>query len=111
MLNLSKTCLMVFNDPGHNYKIELAGHIIEQVHVTKFLGVWLDDKLSWESHVNHIIKKMHSGLYAINLSKNIVDSKEKLLIYYAVVHSHLQYGICNWRSMLSKKHENQLQII
>jgi hypothetical protein len=36
----------------------LAGHTIEQVKVYKYLGVWVDDKLSFTVHGENLIRKL-----------------------------------------------------
>ena len=38
--------------------VTLAGHTIEQVKVYKYLGVWVDDKLSFTVHVENMIRKL-----------------------------------------------------
>lgn len=52
---------MVFSNARHvtNHVIAtLAGHTIEQVKVYKYLGVWVDDKLSFTVHVENLIRKL-----------------------------------------------------
>ena len=76
----------------------------------KFLGINLDDSLKWDTQVEHIINKIHSGLYALNQTKKLLDVKHKITLYYAIVHSHLQYGISIWGSLLSSKNLKRLQV-
>ena len=38
--------------------ITLDNIAVQQVEVTKFLGVWLDQHLSWKYHINHVAKKV-----------------------------------------------------
>ncbi len=35
-------------------RIELDGLEIERVHENKFLGVTVDDRLSWKPHIKHV---------------------------------------------------------
>ena len=35
----------------------------------KFVGVHLDEYLTWEKHVNHVINKVSSANFALNQSK------------------------------------------
>ena len=57
-LNLSKTVLMKFW-PGHaKYDIVIEGNTIPQVCTTKFLGITIDDKLNWRSHINNLHSKL-----------------------------------------------------
>ena len=32
----------------------------------KFVGVHLDENMSWEHHINHVINKISSSNYALN---------------------------------------------
>jgi lipoate-protein ligase B len=52
---------MVFSNARHvnNHVIAtLTGHTIEQVKVYKYLGVWVDDKLSFTVHVENLRRKL-----------------------------------------------------
>ena len=55
-LNVDKTTMMLFGKRKTNceIKITLNGITVPQVQSTKFLGVWLDDQLSWSTHVGVI---------------------------------------------------------
>lgn len=60
-LNVIKTNLMVFASakrapPDHT--ITINDTIIHNVHSIKFLGVRIDDQLSWKDHICGITKKI-----------------------------------------------------
>ena len=51
-----KTNFMIFqnkhnNKPDLNFKIEINDRNIDKVEVTKFLGILIDNYLSWKSHI------------------------------------------------------------
>ena len=50
---MSKTVLMQFWDT-HSMNIETDGMKIPDVKCTRFLGVYLDDHLTWDAHVDMI---------------------------------------------------------
>ena len=52
-LNIEKTSVMVFSKHmmKHQIKITLNSVTVPQVQSTKFLGVWIDDKLNWSTHI------------------------------------------------------------
>ena len=56
-LNVKKTSYMVFGNRhvNNNIKIRIDMEEIEKVHVTKFLGVYIDYRLDWKRHIDHII--------------------------------------------------------
>ena len=68
-LNVLKTNLLLFGSkpiPTNNnhFRLILDGNVIERVIVglTKFIGVFLDEKLKWTQHLNHISNKISKGL-------------------------------------------------
>ena len=65
-----------------NISIKLGNVEIKQVKDTKFLGLWLDEKLNWDWHVSHVKTKIASGLYALHTHK-------RLMLYYALINSHI----------------------
>ena len=58
-LNLSKTRMILFGNHRTNMKLEiLVDEInIERVNEIKFLGVMIDDKISWKSQIKHVQTK------------------------------------------------------
>ena len=38
-------------------KYQIRDYIIEQVHCTKYLGIYMDSKLAFTTHVDAIVKK------------------------------------------------------
>ena len=57
-LNLNKTVCMLFS-PKKITKIEIKMNnvVIPQVSNTKFLGIWIDEKLNWHVHTTKLIQK------------------------------------------------------
>jgi hypothetical protein len=66
------------------------------VPAIKFLGVYLDPKLNFNYHIMQIVKKISKSLYVIQSTKNLLSEKSLKSLYYALVHSHLIYGINVW---------------
>ena len=70
---------------------------------TKFLGVWIDSSLKWNTHFEELILKLAKGQYMLKCCKNIFSIQTKINIYYAHIYSHLVYGITIWGNMLTKE--------
>lgn len=62
----------------------------------KFLGIILDDCLSWKPHCEQLIAKLNSICYLIRSLKPILLKDQLLSIYHAQVGSRLRYGVCFW---------------
>jgi hypothetical protein len=53
---------------------------------TKFVGLIIDDTLSWKQHVDQIIKKIFTACYALRNIKYILPSDAQKPIYFARIH-------------------------
>ena len=69
---------------------------IELVHEAKFLGVIIDDKLSWTPHIQNLTKKLKCHIGCINRIKNNIPTKLHKQLYHTLFESHLTYGITVW---------------
>jgi len=100
-LNVSKTNFILFSPKSNDKnvgitKINLGIQSIQRVNSAKFLGIYIDDELQWDEHINHIYRKLASGCYAVNATKNILTVSNLKQLYYSLVHPHLSYGIILW---------------
>ena len=57
----------------------------------KLLGVYLDEFLTFDSHVDKICKKINSALYYLNSVKKFLSIKALTKLYYSLIHPHLVY--------------------
>ena len=60
------------------------------------LGITLDKKLTWSSHVDNICARLSRVLYLLRHLKGLVPSTYLRSAYYAFFNSILLYGICLW---------------
>jgi len=68
-LNLNKVYFIQFINKSidnPDIQIKLKNKQIEPVKKTKFLGLIIDDKLSWKGHINYVIPKLSSACYVMN---------------------------------------------
>ena len=105
-LNINKTCLLHFRSNcniDNTLEINYMNTTITNIPSVKFLGLLVDDTLSWDRHINHIASKLSSASYAINQSINAVRTITPLLsknalkmLYFSYAHSVISYGIIFW---------------
>ena len=95
VLNLSKTNLMLFSYKRNNPKLSIKINDIEiaEKSETTFLGVQLDNKLTWKSHVTHICSKISKSLAILRLVKSIFPKNVMKTIYMSLIYSYVNY--CN----------------
>ena len=95
-LNHSKTNYMLFSpqkECGKDFFLSINGQNIHRTAEAKYLGIYLDEKLKWDTHIQHLCKKLsqYCGLFC-HLRHNITQ-KHLLLLYHSLVYPHLLYGI------------------
>ena len=109
-LNVQKIHFLIFRPRNMIISEDLGVHNIDRVNYVTFFGIYIDDKLEWGEHIQHISKKISSGSYAISKSKRLLSLENLKLLYYSLVHSHLNYGTILWgaayRYRLNKLEKN-----
>ncbi len=78
------------DDPNKYFEIERI-HNGGQTKSFKLLGILLDEHLSFQYHIDTLCAKISKSLYIINRAKNLLPTSCLLTLYYALVHSHLNY--------------------
>ena len=100
-LNISKTKYMLFREKKMKVNFDQLNLKIDDVPIErigddcdtkffKFVGLHLDEHLSWAYQLNHIQAKLASGNYAINQIKNTLPPSIRKLIYNSLFRSHLE---------------------
>jgi hypothetical protein len=102
------------NDPSKIFPIERI-HNNGTTKSFKLLGVFLDEYLSFEAHINMLCSKVSRSLYIINRSKNFLPKEALLTLYYSLINSHLTYcssiyGCAN-KTTLKKLIQKQKQAV
>jgi hypothetical protein len=69
---------------------------ITEANQTKFLGIVLDSKLTWTEHIDHLCKKISTGIYVVRRIKWIAGLAAAKTAYFALVESHIRYGLLVW---------------
>lgn len=98
LLNSNKSNFISFSTKQTRSKLEpnlfINNQKLNQVENNKFLGLIVDQNLSWDKHVDHVVNKMASGLYALRQMANFCTTETLKTIYFALINPHLSYGIC-----------------
>ena len=66
------------------------------VTTAKSLGVTIDNKLDWSSHIDKLTKKVASGIGAIKRIEHLVPQATLLVIYQALIQPHFDYYNIVW---------------
>jgi hypothetical protein len=116
-VNITKTKYMIFrmkgkklnnntpeiiyneNEPGQPVDNSLIttleryhdNHPSKDCRTYKYLGIYLDEHLTLDTHTSHIVNKISSSLYCIKQAKHIIPLKGMKALYFALIHSYLSH--------------------
>lgn len=88
-----------------NKCLYLNGQKIKKLDKVKFLGVIIDDKLTWEAQIEHVKQKLNSSIVIIKRIKKFIPESEYLKLYNALFKSHISYCISCWGGIPKYKME------
>ena len=57
----------------------------------KYLGILLDENLTFNYHVDYICKKLSKAMFCLRRAKSVLNKKALITLYYSMFHSHLLY--------------------
>ena len=84
------------NIPDLNFKIEIDNKNIHKVEVTKFLGILIDNNLSWKSHTSHISKIISKYNGIIRKIRPYLNQYSLRTLYNTLVLPYLCYCTLVW---------------
>ena len=74
----------------------LNGRAVKQVSETKFLGVIIDENLSWRPQIDSVSRKLASCIGALYRIQDSVPKTLHKQLYHALFESHMTYCISVW---------------
>jgi exonuclease III len=101
-LNIDKTNFIIFKSHRKIKTIDITlkidGVPITQVESTKFLGVYVDQHLTWKDHINYISSKIAKSIGIISRISYLLPKNIRLNLYYCLVYPYLTYCNLIWAS-------------
>lgn len=98
-LNISKCKLISFTRSPRalQYSYNINGTELERVDKIKDLGVYFDNKMSFNDHYNYIVSKGNKLLgFLKRNSRDFKDPHTLKSLYISLVRSNLEYACCIW---------------
>lgn len=112
LLNRKKTNFMQFKTRQKKYynnpDINIEQTKINQLQQTKFLGLVLDEDLSWDNHILTIQKRVSSGLFVLRSLSKFCTVEVLKIVYFAHIHSHISFGIALYGATSERNLQNLL---
>ena len=83
--------------------VKIGGEEINLVNETKYLGVMIDNCLTWESHINAVQKKISRAIGLLKYARNFVQSDTLINLYRSITEPHFRYCCSVWGSYGASK--------
>ena len=99
-LNIDKTNYIIFHSSSVNVlsgsDIKIGKKHIKRVKFVKFLGLLLDEHLSWKYHLSELSKKLARTCGMFFKIRNLLPLDVLFCLYNALFLPFLQYGLIVW---------------
>ena len=101
-INLSKTKFMIFKNKTHSNNtishlaLKINCQNLTKVSSINYLGVHIDDDMSWLSHTNFTANKISSTNGILNRLKKTLPQEILKKIYDSLINSYLHYCVLVW---------------
>ena len=95
-LSIGKTYYSVFGAQEKDLKdldMKINDKNIVRVESCKYLGTFIDSKLSWQQHIDFVYKKIIKFTSIFYKIRTKINSELLKTLYFAFVYPHILYGI------------------
>ena len=99
-LNVGKSKLLYFTNNDRtalkDIEIKINNQTLAEVASAKYLGVYLDNKLQWDVHINNIKLRLSKGVGILAKIRHYVPKSVLRSLYFTFINSHIDYNLLNW---------------
>ena len=99
IINVEKSAYQTFGISMHKKSgltVKIDNKTINECSTYKYLGIYIDNKLKWSKHIQHVCDKVTKNLYILNSVKALLPLTHRLTLYRTLIESHIQYGYIIW---------------
>ena len=103
---------MLLTSQKHNpasFKVIINNHNISPEDNLKYVGVLLDNKLSWKTHVQKVKTQLSRACGCLSKLKYYTTLPVLKVVYNSLIHRYLNYSILNWGRASNATIQPQLQ--
>lgn len=79
-----------------DFELIMGGHVIARTKSYRYLGLLVDERFSWENHVDEICWKLSQMAGIILKYRSLLTKEAMMLVYHSLVGSKLRYGLICW---------------
>ena len=114
-LNVKKSKLIFFQKKQSNFdrysiSIKLDGCKLVPSGNVQYLGVHIDNFVSWDFHITLLSNKLIRANGIISKLRHFTTKETLLSVYYAIFYSHMAYGCLVW-SLTTTKNIDSITIL
>ena len=115
-INVKKTNYMIVKSPqkrGGNINIKFTNKdgtciFIEKKDHIKYLGVLIDEKLSWKYHIAYVSSRIARNIGIFSKLRHYMSLAQLKQLYYSLIYPYITYAILAWGSTY-KTHIKKVQ--
>ena len=92
-LNSDKTKFTLFHKPHQHInlplklpKLKINDTFIEREKYLKFLGVIIDENLSWRKHISILESKLSRAIGILYKARSYINENSRKLLYFSLIH-------------------------
>jgi len=115
-LNVKKNKFMIFHYHNKDISQKIPNLIINDIEIERvtnfnFLGLTINENISWKPHINKIASKISKYTGVMNRLKRFLPLHILRVLYCSMIQSNLNYSLLMWGFDLSRLQKIQKKII
>ena len=79
-----------------HFNVILDDTVLDRVKCTKFLGVLIDENLTWKCHIDCVSKTLSRNIGIMNKLKYFINGRILYSLYCTFILPYVNYGILIW---------------
>ena len=98
-LNFVKTNYIIFNPKSKNFqsvnkiKLLINNYKIERSKTCKYLGITIDENLTWKPHIEKLTTKISKAVGILYKVRRYLNKSSLNILFHSIICSHIKYGI------------------
>ena len=81
----------IANNDGSTFYLEKRNYI-------KYLGVLIDDTISWKHHLSHLCSRLSRNIGILSNLRHFTSLFQLKQLYYNLIYPYISYAITSWGS-------------
>ena len=101
-INIKKTNFMVITSCRKKTRRIKIGNFEQKCYI-KYLGIYIDQNLSWHQQISHVYNKIVKNTGIISKLRYCIDLNMLKQVYYSLIFPYINYGLMSWGNTYATK--------